>query len=191
MLERFTKRGAGAGRARAVRSRSSRGPARSVPSTCSPRCCGTTSASPYACWTTRARRRERLHAELDRRRARYVDGLDDEDAAALESIGIDLEEVVRPDSATSRRCRSGRGVPGRHGGSPAPSKKVLELALREAIALQHNYIGTEHLLLGLVREGDVIVRDTLLAAGVDTTHAARRRSQEAVAPSAASAHPPG
>ena len=38
---------------------------------------------------------ERLHAELDKRRARYVDGLDDEDAAALASIGIDLEEVVR------------------------------------------------------------------------------------------------
>ena len=38
---------------------------------------------------------ERLHSELDRRRARYVDGLDDEDAAALASIGIDLAEVVR------------------------------------------------------------------------------------------------
>ena len=50
-----------------------------------------------------------------------------------------------------------------------PSKKVLELALREAVALRHNYIGTEHLLLGLVREGDVIVRDTLVAAGVDPT----------------------
>ncbi len=51
-----------------------------------------------------------------------------------------------------------------------PSKKVLELALREAVALRHNYIGTEHILLGLVREGDVIVRDTLVAAGVDPTN---------------------
>ena len=46
---------------------------------------------------------------------------------------------------------------------------MLELALREAVALRHNYIGTEHLLLGLVREGDVIVRDTLVASGVDPT----------------------
>src|SRR4051794_28937443 len=112
---------------------------------------------------------ERLHEELDRRRARYVDGLDDEDAAALASIGIDLGEVVRrldeddPDRGTGRRSRSSRGSR-RFSRS---SKKVLELALREAIALRHNYIGTEHLLLGLVREGDVIVHDTLVSAGVD------------------------
>ena len=109
---------------------------------------------------------DRLHAELDRRRARYVDGLDDEDAAALASIGIDLEQVVRrlgdeiepPARARARRVsrRFSR-----------PSKKVLELALREAISLRHNYIGTEHLLLGLARQGDVIVRDTLCDSGVD------------------------
>ncbi len=113
---------------------------------------------------------ERLRAELDRRRSRYVDGLGDEDAAALASIGIDLEEVVRRmddgDSGPDRR----RGRFSRvHIRFSRPSRKVLELALREAIALKHNYIGTEHLLLGLVREGDVIVRDTLAAAGVDTT----------------------
>ena len=124
---------------------------------------------------------ERLHAELDQRRARYVDGLDDEDAAALASIGIDLEEVVR---RLGRRARA-RGTvavhPGVTAGSPAPSKKVLELALREAISLRHNYIGTEHILLGLVREGDVIVRDTLAAAGVDTStlRAGRRRGGRA------------
>jgi ATP-dependent Clp protease ATP-binding subunit ClpA len=111
---------------------------------------------------------ERLHAELDQRRSRYVDGLDDADAAALASIGIDLEEVVRRmddgDPAPSpRRSRLSRV----HLRFSRASKKVLELALREAVALRHNYIGTEHLLLGLVREGDVIVRDTLVAAGVD------------------------
>jgi ATP-dependent Clp protease ATP-binding subunit ClpA len=110
---------------------------------------------------------ERLHAELDKRRARYVDGLDDEDAAALASIGIDLEEVARrldvDDLAGSGPKRS-RG----HIRFSRPSKKVLELALREAISLRHNYIGTEHILLGLVREGDVMVRDTLASAGVDT-----------------------
>ena len=111
---------------------------------------------------------ERLRAELDKRRARYVDGLDDEDAAALASIGIDLEEVARrldvDDPARSGAKRS-RG----HIRFSRPSKKVLELALREAISLRHNYIGTEHVLLGLVREGDVIVRDTLAAAGVDAS----------------------
>ena len=111
---------------------------------------------------------ERLHDELDRRRARYVDGLDDEDAQALASIGIDLEEVVRRlgDEPQLRGRSRFKRVSRRFS---RPAKKVLELALREAIALRHNYIGTEHLLLGLVREGDVIVRDTLLDAGVDTS----------------------
>ena len=112
---------------------------------------------------------ERLHDELDKRRAKYVDGLDDEDAAALASIGIDLAEVARrlgdEDSGPRGRSRFSR----RSRRFSRSSKKSLELALREAISLKHNYIGTEHLLLGLVREGDVIVRDTLTAAGVDTT----------------------
>ena len=111
---------------------------------------------------------ERLRAELDRRRSRYVDGLDDEDAEALKSIGIDLEEVVSRmlgDDAPPPRRRRSRV----HIRFARPSKKVLELALREAVSMRHNYIGTEHILLGLVREGDVIVRDTLVAAGVDPT----------------------
>jgi ATP-dependent Clp protease ATP-binding subunit ClpA len=123
---------------------------------------------------------ERLHAELDRRRARYVDGLDEADAEALASIGIDLEAVVS-------RMNAGEEPSGRkrtrfsrvHIRFSRASKKVLELALREAVSLKHNYIGTEHLLLGLVREGDVIVRDTLVAAGVDTT-TLRQAVQEAV-----------
>jgi hypothetical protein len=110
---------------------------------------------------------DRLHAELDKRRSRYVDGLDDADAEALASIGIDLEEVVRrlgaDDPAGQRPRRRSRG----HVRFSRSSKKVLELALREAVSLRHNYIGTEHVLLGLVREGDVIVRDSLVAAGVD------------------------
>ena len=111
---------------------------------------------------------ERLHTELDRRRARYVDGLDDADAKALASIGIDLEEVVRRmtgDDLEAPRQRRRRG----HIRFSRGSKRVLQLALREAMALKHNYIGTEHILLGLVREGDVIVHDTLVAAGVDPT----------------------
>jgi ATP-dependent Clp protease ATP-binding subunit ClpA len=100
---------------------------------------------------------DRLREELERRRDRYVDGLGDEDAEALATIGIDLHEVLR---------RVGRGSgEARKRGRPRFSrelKKALELSLREAIALHHNYIGTEHIMLGLVR-GDPAVRDTLAA----------------------------
>ena len=47
------------------------------------------------------------------------------------------------------------------------SKKALELSLREAINLGHNYIGTEHILLGIVRGGDAVVRDTLTACDIE------------------------
>jgi ATP-dependent Clp protease ATP-binding subunit ClpA len=104
-----------------------------------------------------------LRAELDRLRLQYVDGLDADDAAALQAIGIDLDEVVR---------RIDRNLGGALPSKRSPrfargSKKALEVALREAIALRHNYIGTEHLLLGLVRGGDRVVLDTLGAFGIE------------------------
>ena len=74
---------------------------------------------------------------------------------------IRLDAAVSSDSH-QLRLLLGEGV------DQAPTD-VLELALREAVSMRHNYIGTEHILLGLVREGDVIVRDTLVAAGVDPT----------------------
>ncbi len=104
---------------------------------------------------------DRILAEVESRRDRYVDGLGDEDAAALATIGIDLEEVLRrvePEPGEERqrvRTRFSR-----------EAKKVLELSLREALALQHSYIGTEHILLGLVREGDPLVHDALTALGI-------------------------
>ena len=117
MFERFTKPARElVERAQAIAR--SRGRARCARSTCSPRCSGTTTASPYACWSSQGATAERLHAELDQRRARYVDGLDDEDAAALASIGIDLEEVAAPDrrrrpgGSRARRSRGTRGSPG-------------------------------------------------------------------------------
>lgn len=118
---------------------------------------------------------ERLHAELDRRRLEYVDGLDADDADALETIGIDLAEVVR---------RIDRNLGGAVASRSRPrfaraSRKVLELALREAVALRHNYIGTEHLLLGLVRQGDRMVLDTIAACDVDPG-SLRHRVSEAV-----------
>jgi ATP-dependent Clp protease ATP-binding subunit ClpA len=88
------------------------------------------------------------------------------DAEALGAIGIDLEEVRRRVEASfgpgalywrpRRGCKGGRRMPlaGGHIPFTPRAKKVLELSLREALALKHNYIGTEHILLGVVREGE-------------------------------------
>jgi ATP-dependent Clp protease ATP-binding subunit ClpA len=103
-----------------------------------------------------------LRAELERHIARYGDGLDEDDAEALAGIGIDLEQVTaRIEVQLGGLHRRG----GRVGFSRA-GRKVLELSLREAMALQHHYIGTEHLLLGLARADDRIVADTLARWGL-------------------------
>jgi ATP-dependent Clp protease ATP-binding subunit ClpA len=92
-------------------------------------------------------------------------------AKALESLGIELQairvqvlEVV------------GRGGPAPSGHVPFTprAKKVLELSLREALQLGHNYIGTEHILLGLIREGDGVAAQVLTALGVELS-AVRQR----------------
>ena len=87
------------------------------------------------------------------------------DAEALGAIGIDLDEVRRRVEASfgkgALHWRPGRRHPawrppmlsGHIPFSPR-AKKALELSLREALALKHNYIGTEHVLLGIVREGE-------------------------------------
>jgi ATP-dependent Clp protease ATP-binding subunit ClpA len=89
--------------------------------------------------------------------------LDMGDAEALGAIGIDLDEVRRrveasfgPSALQWRPGRCGRHPRFLAGHIPFTprAKKALELSLREALALKHNYIGTEHLLLGLVREGE-------------------------------------
>jgi ATP-dependent Clp protease ATP-binding subunit ClpA len=104
-----------------------------------------------------------VRARLDGLRSQYVDGLDADDAEALLAIGIDLDEVVRRIDRNLGGAMPARGRPR----FSRASKKVLELALREAIALRHDYIGTEHLLLGLVRGDDRVVRDTLAAFGLE------------------------
>ena len=86
-------------------------------------------------------------------------------AKALESLNISLEAVRQQ---VEEIIGQGQAAPTGHIPFTPRAKKVLELSLREALQLGHNYIGTEHILLGLVREGDVIVRDTLGASGVDT-----------------------
>jgi ATP-dependent Clp protease ATP-binding subunit ClpA len=89
--------------------------------------------------------------------------LGSEDAAALGAIGIDLDEVRRRVEASfgpgALHWRPGGGcrrIPliGGHIPFTPRAKKVLELSLREALALKHKYIGTEHILLGLIREGE-------------------------------------
>ena len=106
---------------------------------------------------------DRLRDLLEEQSGKYLDGLDEDDAQALKVFGIDLDAVVRriDSSRASTAARAKRPRFSRAG------KKALELSLREAISLRHNYIGTEHLLLGLARCDDRVVSDTLRAAGVD------------------------
>ncbi|MGH9077265.1 MAG: ATP-dependent Clp protease ATP-binding subunit [Acidimicrobiales bacterium] len=85
-------------------------------------------------------------------------------AKALESLGISLEGVREKVEETIGPAGSSTA------GSPPftpRAKKVLELSLREALQLGHNYIGTEHMLLGLVREGEGVAAQVLVSLGAD------------------------
>lgn len=117
-----------------------------------------------------------------------VDPVEPTDGEALRSIGIDVDEVRRAvedafgpgalERATARRrrrrlrswecggrCTTTSSLSGRIPFSPR-SKKVLELSLREAVRLGHGYIGTEHILLGLVREGEGLAATFLHRRGI-------------------------
>jgi prophage maintenance system killer protein len=85
-------------------------------------------------------------------------------ARALESFGISREAVV---AKVEEIVGRGQGSPGGHIPFTPRSKKVLELALREALQLGHNYIGTEHILLGLVREGEGVAAKVMVELGAD------------------------
>ena len=97
----------------------------------------------------------------------------EQDADALRSVGIDLDEVRRTveqsfgPGALERSTSYGRRLGGGHIPFTAKSKKALELALREAIHLGHRSIGTEHLLLGLVRDDRCSAARILAAHGAD------------------------
>jgi ATP-dependent Clp protease ATP-binding subunit ClpC len=80
-------------------------------------------------------------------------------ARALGSLGITLTDV-RGD--VERIIGKGKKALGGHIPFTPRAKKSLELALREALALNHNHIGTEHILLGLIREGDGVAARILL-----------------------------
>ncbi|MCL7459988.1 Clp protease N-terminal domain-containing protein [Micromonospora echinofusca] len=129
-------------------------------------------------------RADDLRARIRRHTERGATGLGDADAAALREIGIDLaaivariEESFGPDAlreaAPAPRRRWGRR---RYAGGPfSPrAKKVLELALREALRLRHRHIGTEHILLGVLREGHGLGALVLTEAGADLDDLRRR-----------------
>ena len=108
--------------------------------------------------------------------------VDAEDAAALKAIGIDLDAVRKAieenfgpgalrlprEPVPKRRNPLARFYSGKSHIPFSPrNKKVLELSLREAIRLKHNFIAPEHILLGLLREGNGLGVQILVDAGVD------------------------
>ena len=83
---------------------------------------------------------------------------------ALESLGISLESVREQ---VQEIIGQGQQAPSGHIPFTPRAKKVLELSLREALQLGHNYIGTEHILLGLIREGEGVAAQVLVKLGAD------------------------
>jgi len=87
-------------------------------------------------------------------------------AKALIGLGIDLEEArARVEEMVGDSAE--HTSPAGHIPFTPRAKKVIELSLREALQLGHNYIGTEHILLGLIREGEGIGAKVLVVLGAD------------------------
>ena len=130
---------------------------------------------------------EDVRAWLGREIGEAPAGFEPTDSDALRTIGIDLDEVRRAaeeafgpgalERAARRRRIRRRGIRVAFGdracSGPLPagahvpftprSKKVLELSLREAVRLGHRHVGTEHILLGLAREGEGLAATYLVA----------------------------
>src|SRR5947208_3778721 len=85
-------------------------------------------------------------------------------AKALEAMGVSLAAVRSQVEAIIGR---GQAEPTGHIPFTPRAKKVLELSLRESLQLGHNYIGTEHILLGLIREGEGVAAQVLQKLGAD------------------------
>jgi len=85
-------------------------------------------------------------------------------AKALESLNISLDAVRQQ---VTEIIGEGQQAPSGHIPFTPRAKKVLELSLREALQLGHNYIGTEHILLGLIREGEGVAAQVLTKLGAD------------------------
>jgi ATP-dependent Clp protease ATP-binding subunit ClpA len=135
-----------------------------------------------------------LHADAVRAQIRRLvgnqpDGLDERDAEALRAIGIDLDAVraqveqtfgpgaLEPLPEPPKRGWLGRRQPGpRSGHIPFTrrAKKVLDLSVGEAHDLRHEHIGSEHVLLGLIRDGDGLAAEVLRGAGLELADLRRR-----------------
>jgi ATP-dependent Clp protease ATP-binding subunit ClpC len=85
-------------------------------------------------------------------------------AKALESLGISLDAVRRQ---VEEIIGQGQSSPTGHIPFTPRAKKVLELSLRESKQLGHNYIGTEHILLGVIREGEGVAAQVLQRLGAE------------------------
>ncbi len=103
-------------------------------------------------------------------------------AHVLSNLGVEVDQVRHAVEAIIGR--GGRSVRGEMGFTPR-AKKVIELAVDEAHRLNHRFIGTEHLLLGLIREGEGIAADVLKSLGLqleqvrtETLRALRQHQQE-------------
>ncbi|MCW2699708.1 MAG: ATP-dependent Clp protease ATP-binding subunit, partial [Blastococcus sp.] len=97
-------------------------------------------------------------------------------AKALESLGISLEGVRQQ---VEEIIGQGQQAPSGHIPFTPRAKKVLELSLREALQLGHNYIGTEHILLGLIHEGEGVAAKALESLGI-SLDAVREQVQEII-----------
>jgi len=135
---------------------------------------------------------DRVRAEIDRYLEGAVGRLGDADADALESIGIDLdavkakiEEAFGPDALQPTYYEVRRGLFGRrrrvartpslgHIPFTPRAKKVLELSLREALRLKFKFIASEHILLGLIREGEGLAMKIIVEARVDLDEVSRQ-----------------
>jgi ATP-dependent Clp protease ATP-binding subunit ClpA len=93
---------------------------------------------------------------------------------ALESLGISLSAVR---AQVEEIIGHGQAAPTGHVPFTPRAKKVLELSLREALQLGHGYIGTEHILLGLVREGEGVAAQVLQKLGADLDRVRTRVTQ--------------
>lgn len=85
-------------------------------------------------------------------------------ARTLKSLGLSLEDARKE---VELLIGTGSAPPQPHIPFTPRAKKVLELSLREALQLSHNYIGTEHILLGLIREGEGVAAQVLRGKGID------------------------
>jgi ATP-dependent Clp protease ATP-binding subunit ClpC len=85
-------------------------------------------------------------------------------AKALEELGISPDALRQQVQETTGQ---GQQAPSGHIPFTPQAKKVLELSLSESKVLGHNYIGTEHILLGLIREGDGVAAQVLVGLGAD------------------------